>query len=314
MTTLRQLGEVEVIRRLAAGLPTSDDVRIGIGDDTAVIASGEDDLLLTSDAVVEGAHFEPATAPRRIGRKAVARALSDIAAMGGRPAWALIDLVTPGDAPMRRIEEVYAGAAAMAARHRLALVGGDTTEGPVLELHVFVVGRVPCGQALLRSTARPGSGLYVTGALGGSLAGRHLDFEPRLREADWLRSGGWAESLIDVSDGLAADARRLIEQSGVGARIELARIPCADAARDAGDGRTAIDHALNDGEDFELLFTVPPARCAAFPAAWAAAFDLPCTRIGAMIAAPRELLLRDPSGVDRPLSAGGYQHFAGGGR
>ena len=311
MTTLRELGEREAIRRLARIVGTRPDVAVGIGDDCAVVAAEGSpcDWVLTTDPVIEGVHFAPDAEPRRIGHKAAGRCLSDLAAMGAEPLWLLIDLVAPPDTAMERLEEVYRGATALCARHGAAIVGGDTARGERLELHVFAVGRVPRGTALLRSGARPGDTPYVTGALGGSLAGRHLDFEPRVEEGRWLREGGWAGALMDLSDGVAADLRRMLEQSGAGAELELAAVPVSDAARAPVDGRAPLEHALCDGEDFELLFTVPAARRAAFESAWRGRFALACTAIGAITASAGEMTAIAPDGRRAPLAQDGYQHF-----
>ena len=309
--TLKQLGEREVIRRLAKLLPVRDDVRAGIGHDVAVVAAGGGfDFLLTSDAVIESRHFLAATPGELIGRKAVGRVLSDLAAAGGEPLWALVDLVAPGDMSLSRVEEVYRGLVALSGEHGLAIIGGDTAAGPALSLHVFGVGRVPSGTALLRSGARPGDRLCVTGALGGSQAGRHLTFAPRVREGRWLREGKWATAAIDISDGLATDLHHLLEMSGVGAELFADRIPLADSARSAQDGRTPLDHALHDGEDFELLFTVSADRLAAFEQAWQQAFPgVPVISIGAITAETGRLDLLDAAGHRAPLRAAGFEHF-----
>jgi thiamine-monophosphate kinase len=310
--TLSDIGEIRLIARLARLLPSRPDVIAGVGDDCAVVRAGARDpfdLLLTSDPVIEGVHFGPDAAPAAIGHKALGRVLSDIAAMGGEPLWALVDVVAPARTPAARLEGIYRGAVALARRAGMALVGGDTSRGPVLELHVFGVGRVPRGRALLRSGARPGDILYVTGVLGGSRAGKHLRFAPRLAEGRWLGEGRWASALLDVSDGLATDLRRLAVASRVGIRLDAARVPVAPAARRLQDGRPALAHALGDGEDFELLFTVRRAKAAAFEPAWRRAFRLRCTRIG-VVTDPREgIRLAGADGRLAPLRAHGYEHF-----
>lgn len=283
--TLDGVGEFALIRRLTGHWPKRPDVAVGVGDDVAVVSpeGSSFDFLLTSDAVIEGRHFMPDDAPERIGHKAVARALSDLAAAGGEPLWALIDLAASADTEVARVEGFYRGASATASRYGLALVGGDTAQGSGLQLHVFAVGRVPRGRALLRAGARPGDALYVTGTLGGSRAGRHLDFEPRLAEGQWLRAGGWASAAIDLSDGLASDLRHLCERSGVGARVEVGRLPVSEAARAPRDEHPAWAHAATDGEDFELLFSVHADRAGLFEQAWAAAGLTPCARIGEFV-------------------------------
>ena len=320
MPTLKQLGEREVIRRLARLLPTRRDVRAGIGHDVAVVAGGAAfDWLLKSDAVLEGRHFRADTPARWIGHKAVGRVLSDLAAAGGEPCWALVDLVAPARTAVARVEGVYRGLAALARQHGLAIVGGDTTEGPVLELHVFAVGRAPRGTALLRSGARPGDRLYVTGALGGSRAGRHLRFAPRVAEGQWLRAGRWATAAIDLSDGLATDLGHLVEMSRVGAELFADQIPIARAVLQApGNPRrkgtrrrpgAALAHALCDGEDFELLFAVPARRAASFEAAWLNKFRLAATCIGALTRRTGRIELVDARGRRTPLRGRGFEHF-----
>jgi thiamine-monophosphate kinase len=309
-TTVKELGERAIIERLARMLPSRPDVVVGVGDDTAVVRTpGDVDLLLTSDPVVEGTHFLPETPAPLAGRKAVARSLSDIAAMGGDPLWALIDLVAPPSTPVARVTGLYEGAAEIALSCGLALAGGDTSSGTSLEMHVFVVGQVPRGTALLRSGARQEDVIFVTGRLGGSLAGHHLTFEPRLREAKWLRQGAWAGALIDVSDGIASDLPHILEESGVGAELDLAALPIAEAARTARDGRSPREHALYDGEDFELLFTVDPARAEDFLAAWTGTFSLPCTAIGRVTNETGVLRGREGDGPARPLGGRGFEHF-----
>lgn len=308
MTTLQQIGERELIRRLARLVPTRGDVRVGIGDDVAVVhvESTHTDLLLTSDAVIEGVHFTRAAKPELIGRKAIGRVLSDLAAMGGEPMWALVDLVAPASLGLARIEAAYRGAARLAEKYGLAIVGGDTTQGRDFELHVFGVGQVPGGSAILRSGARKGDAVYVTGSLGGSLAGRHLTFEPRIAEGLWLREGGWASAMIDISDGLAADLSHLLEMSGVGAEVEAARVPVSKSLRRTKAG---LARALFDGEDFELLFTVSADRQAAFESSWADTFGLACTRIGRIAGPKSRLMLVDDLGRRHELKDGGFEHF-----
>ena len=311
MTTLRQLGEREVIRRLSRLLGSRPDVRVGIGDDVAVveIADSAEDLLLTSDAVIEGKHFKPDADPALIGHKAIGRVLSDLAAAGGEPRWALIDLVAPPDMKIVRLEEVYAGASRLAGKYGLAVVGGDMSGGALLELHVFAVGQLPRGSAVLRSGAASSDLIYVTGSLGGSIHGKHLNFEPRLEEGLWLRRNHWPTAMIDVTDGLATDLRHVMEMSGVGARVHRSRIPISKEAFKSCDARSPFDRALLDGEDFELLFTVPAAKGEPFDMAWKQRFQLPCTRIGEMTDRGGELTLRDDDGREVEFKASGYEHF-----
>jgi thiamine-monophosphate kinase len=312
METLGQLGEQEIIRRLTQGLPSHPGVIVGAGDDCAVVQSGDpaQDLLLKVDAVIEGRHFTRETAPEKIGHKSVGRVLSDIAAMGGEPEHLLVSLVAPQDAGFDRVKQIYAGASALAARAGASLVGGGTASGPALELHVFGTGRAPHGKALLRSGARPGDIVLVTGELGGSAAGKHLDFDPRLREGRWLRESAFVTSMIDISDGLVTDLQHIADASGAGATLLEDSVPVSAAARAMRDDRTPLDHALYDGEDYELLFTVPEEKKAAFLAAWASSFKLPCTAIGYMTAKAGKVVLLNRDGASMTLHGGGFDHFA----
>ncbi len=312
--TLSDLGECRMLERLLPGLPARTDLRVGAGDDCAVVRPRLNtgfDWLLTSDPVIEGVHFDARSPAATIGHKALARCLSDLAAMGGSPLWALVNVSAPGATPAARIEGVYRGIVRLAKQHGMAIAGGDISAGPALALHVFVVGRAPAGRAALRSGAKPGDALYVTGALGGSSLGRHARFEPRLEQGQWLVSGRWVAAMMDLSDGLAMDLPRLLAASRCGAEINLAAIPLhADAGR-VRDGRSALEHALCDGEDFELLFAVRRGREAAFESAWRRRFALPCTLIGRALAHGRGLLWRDASGKHIKTGRGGYEHFRG---
>ena len=312
MPTLRDLGENNLLRGLLPRLPQRSDTVVGPGDDCAVVrvAGAADDWLFTTDPVIERRHFLPETPARLVGRKAIARAVSDIAAMGGTPLWILVDLVAPAATPVARIRGLYAGLIAAAKKWNLGILGGDTAEGDTLELHIAGVGRLPRGTAVLRSGARAGDLVYVTGALGGAyLPGsrHHLLFEPRLAAGRFLASRKFATALMDLSDGLAADLPRLLDASARGVRLAAAAIPLSRAARKTAQ---PLHHALCDGEDFELLFTVSPKNRARFEAAWKRQFPkLPATRIGEILADPRQRLLQLPDGSSTPLRPGGYQHF-----
>lgn len=309
MQTLGDIGELSAIERITKALPGRQDVAVGAGDDCAVVRPGSatEDLVLTSDPVVEGVHFTSGDAPEAVGHKALGRVLSDIAAMGAEPRWALIDVVAPSATPVDRLDALYAGIGALATTCGMAIVGGDVAEGPCLELHVFGVGAVPCGQALLRSGAQAGDLLFVTGTLGGSRLGRHLHIEPRLEQGAWLRD--WASAMIDISDGLATDLRHITMASSIGCDIRMEQIPVSPAAAELDDGRPPLQHALYDGEDFELLFTVPAQRGAACATAWRQAFELPCTEIGKMTAGTGEVRCIQPDGSILPLEGTGYSHF-----
>lgn len=313
MTTLHQLGEREVIRRLAKLAPGREDVRVGIGDDVAVVKveGSHKDFLLTSDSVIEGTHFFADAPPEQIGHKAIGRVLSDFAAMGGEPLWALIDVVANRGMPLDRLAGVYKGAAKLAGKYGLAIVGGDMAGGPELQLHVFGVGEIPKQSAVLRSGAQAGDTIYVTGSLGGSLQGKHLTFEPRLEEGLWLRESRWANAMIDISDGLATDLGHILEMSKAGAEILADAIPVSDAVRAMKDKRSPLEHALFDGEDFELLFTVSSEKQKVFESSWKDVFELPCTAIGRITDRPGGIMLADAAGKTKSLKDAGYEHFSG---
>jgi thiamine-monophosphate kinase len=287
--------------RLAAMLKRRDDVITGIGDDCAVVRVADRDLVYTTDAVVESVHFYPGTEPERIGHKMAGRLLSDIAAMGAEPDHLLFNIVVPPAYPASDMEAIYRGAKKLAASFGVSIVGGDTMKGEPLALHGFGTGHVPRGSAVLRGGARAGDIIYVTGKLGGSLAGKHLDFTPRIREGRWLREGGWANAMMDISDGLARDLPRICQQSGVGAELRASEIPA----------NLDLQHALADGEDYELLFTIASEKRMAFEKAWSSFSDLSCAAIGTIQGPPEVIQIIDPAGTRHPLSPGGYDHLGG---
>ena len=227
--------EFELISRLTPLLPRNDFVVAGAGDDCAVLDLGDPTAhtLFKTDAVVEGIHFTPDADPEKIGHKAIARALSDIAAMGGHPVAAVVTLALPPERDPAWAESVYRGLCRTAARWQVAIVGGETTTNPGQALlSVALLGRVGRDRAIRRSGARAGDALLVSGELGGSLAGHHLDFTPRLDEAAWLAAHHSIHAMIDLSDGLAGDLRHLLAASGgLGAEIHASALPIRRAAR-----------------------------------------------------------------------------------
>lgn len=311
MSTLRQLGEREVIRRLAPKLPTRPGVILGLGDDCAIVAETEThDQLLTTDALIEGRHFLPESTPELIGRKAAARAISDIASMGGESTHLLVNLVAHPNTQIERIERVYDGLCEICRLHNIAVIGGDTTSGTQLELHIFLTGRVPAGHALRRDGAKSGDLICVTGTLGGSIRAKHFEFTPRIEEARWLREGRWATAMIDVSDGLATDLRHLCHASNVSAILDATRIPYSREITELASTRTPLDHALFDGEDYELLFTLPEARLRDFERDWKKQFpQLSATLLGRIQSGPPAIQIIDALGLTTDLADGGYEHF-----
>jgi thiamine-monophosphate kinase len=267
-----------------------------VGDDCAVLPLDMHyDLVLTTDPLIEGVHFTPGTAPEQVGWKAAARVLSDFAAMGADPYYLLINLVAPPEQDVQILEKIYDGVSKVRKLFDVDLVGGDLAQGPTLELHVFGVGRVPKGKALLRSGAHSGDVIYVTGPLGGSQeSGKHLTFVPRIKEAKWLRQSGVVRAMMDISDGLATDLRHILKASKVGAALESAAIPKTGT----------LEQALFDGEDFELLFTVHADDADKFDFQCLEDLDQQFPRIGKITEQP-EILTLDGEILERKA----FEHF-----
>jgi len=272
------LGEDAVVAALTRGLPCGENVRLGAGDDCAVIGGARERMwqLLKTDCVVEGVHFLAAEKPTRIGWKAMCRAVSDIAAMGGGPRHALITIAVARDVKMAWLRGIYAGLRAAARRFGVSIVGGETSRSPgPAFISIALTGEVERTRCVTRGGGKAGDVLFVTGRLGGSLAGKHLDFIPRIAEARWLTANFKIRAMMDISDGLAADLPRLARASGCGFEICEETIP-----RNRG---CTVAQALSDGEDFELLFAVRPADASRLEAQWRRKFPkLPLTKIGAL--------------------------------
>ena len=318
------LGEFELIERFFTR-PASK-ATLGVGDDCALLTPAPGmQLCITSDMLVEGRHFLSTVAPRRLGHKALAVNLSDLAACGAEPLAFTLALSLP-----RADEAFLAGFAAglwtLAERHGIELVGGDTTAGP-LNLCITALGQVPAGSALLRSGARPGDELWVSGTLGDARAALEVfrgnlslqglaegSFE-RLREAMELpeprvalgqRLRGIASAAIDVSDGLLGDLGHVLRRSGVGARVELTALP-RSATLGALPEALQRECLLHGGDDYELLFTAPAARSDAVREAGREA-GVPVTRIG-LIEPGSALRVVDAAGQALPVAARGFDHF-----
>jgi thiamine-monophosphate kinase len=309
------MNEFELIGRLTRSLATNQAVTVGAGDDCAVLDVGLGDrlLLFKTDAIVEGIHFVSETPPEKIGHKALARCLSDVAAMAGSPMAALVTIALQQDYDPKRVEAIYSGLNALARKHQVAIVGGETTTNPErMLLSVALLGSVARGKALLRSGAEVGDAILVTGELGGALAGKHLDFHPRLEQAQWLAQHFSIHAMIDLSDGLAGDLRHVLKASRVGAELLATAIPVSAEARRAAKVSAAAKPpllgALTDGEDFELLFTVASRDTVPLLDEWKKKFpDLRLSCIG-KITAREGLTIKDRQGV-RPLAEHGYVHL-----
>lgn len=289
---MREPQIIDRISKLAEAGPHDRTVIQGIGDDCAILRRGaKEDLAFTSDFLLEDRHFTRAAhSPADIGHKALARSLSDLAAMGAEPVFCLVSLAIPRDLAGPWLTRFYKGLIELATRYKTALAGGDLARFEKIIVDVICCGRVPRGKALLRSAAKPGDRVYVTGTLGKSWR-RNLRPEPRIQAGIALRHFG-VRAAIDLSDGLSLDLRRLCLESKVSAEIN-ADLPIARGA--------TLEEALNGGEDYELLFTAPPNR--RIPPKIE---KLPITRIG--------LITRGPAGRvlfhGRPLEPKGFDHFA----
>jgi len=298
-------GEIDLLEKIArrAGMPKGAGLVLGMGDDCAIFRprGAPEDLLFTTDMLIEDVHFRRDThRPEEVGWKALARGLSDIAAMGGEPRFCLLSLAVADWAGPRWVEGFYRGLLRLAAREKTALMGGDLARAPKLMCDIVVCGAVPRGKAVRRDGARAGDAVYVSGRLGGSAAGlagrggaarrRHLRPEPRIALGQFLRRDLRATAAMDLSDGLSIDLRRLSLASRLSAQI---------AAPPAFPGAT-LDQALHGGEDYELLFTVRPRT--RVPAQYQ---GLPLTRIGTMRKGPAGLVELG----DSPLAPLGFDHF-----
>jgi thiamine-monophosphate kinase len=308
------MNELDLLARLLPNLPRNNSVVVPAGDDCAVLdLGGPEFVLFKTDAVVEGIHFTNDTAPELVGRKALARCLSDIAAMGGTPKAALVTLALPPKFDVVEVERLYAGMSELARPHDVAIAGGETTTNPErLLLSIALLGTARRDRSPFRHKAQLGDGIFVTGTLGGSIQGKHLRFEPRLREGRWLVENFPIHSMIDLSDGMATDLRHILKASHVGAELLSTSIPISReaklTARAESSAKPPLLAALTDGEDFELLFTLPPGHSVALLDGWKKAFpDLRLSCIGKITAEPG-LRLRDKQGL-KTITAHGYTHF-----
>jgi len=293
---LRELGEDRLIAELVAGLKTRKGVIVGPGDDCAVVAiSGRDELLLLkTDCVVERVHFQPNDPPAAVGWKAMARALSDFAAMSGVPRFALVTLVAAADREVRWTKDIYRGLQRAADRFDVAIVGGETsgTDGPAM-ISVSAIGSVEKARWVSRRGGKAGDALFVTGRIGGSIRKKHLIFVPRIAEARWLTANFRVHAMMDLSDGLGADLPRMAAASGLGFQIDESALP-----RNRG---SSIAQAISDGEDYELLFALPPNDVLSLQKKWRKKFPrLPLTQIGHF---------HQRSTINEQPLPGGYIHF-----
>jgi thiamine-monophosphate kinase len=295
---MRETEIIEGIRSLALKNYRDKSLMLGIGDDCAILRpSSKEDLVFTSDFVLEDRHFTLAThSPAAIGEKALARSLSDLAAMGAQPVFCLVSLAVPANLNGPFVNRFYQGLLLTANRYSISLAGGDLARFAKVIADVTCCGRVPRGKALLRGNARPGQRIFVTGKLGAAAhafaVGRPILPVPRLEAGAALRKLGVAAA-IDLSDGLSLDLARLCRESNVGAEISSKSLPIARQA--------TFDEALNGGEDYELLFTAAP-KLNVPPAIG----KLPISQIGVVKRGPVGRVLLD----GQPIQSQGFDHFA----
>ncbi len=321
--------------RTQLGTP-GESVPVGLGDDCALIKGSTQEFLFKVDSLLETTHFQLHSpeekaflSPLQVGYKAMARTISDIAAMGGWPSFALVAVALPkrkylpASHPFQSdqaLQDLFHGLQKAAQPFELKIVGGDTASWKAeqgLCLSVSMLGEIRNNyKPLLRSLAQPGQRLYVTGELGGSILGKHADFIPRVREAEWLGSFG-VESMIDLSDGLSSDLWQLCRESGCGARVIQEHLPISEAAYQLAQTsqQHAFEHALHDGEDFELLFGVAAEKSQELERSWP--FETGLQAIGECIPyhfegtkerKPGEGLYLVQSDQEVPLLPAGYQH------
>jgi thiamine-monophosphate kinase len=315
--------EKNLIRWLRERLPAHPLLKLGIGDDAAVLdMRAAEECVVTVDALMEGVDFilensrhktpfsnETGVSARRAGRKALAVNLSDLAAMAAVPLAGVVALVLPKSGGLDLAVELYEGMLPLAEKHGLAIAGGDTNswDGPLV-VSVTLLGKVAPRGPLRRGGAKIGDRILATGSFGGSILGRHLDFDPRVTDALLLNERYDLHAGMDVSDGLSLDLSRMAEESRCGALLNFDNIPISDDARrlaeQLADGSTPLDHALADGEDFELLLAVPPEEARRIlrdrP------LSTPITEIGEMISSPG--LWQQVGQEKRPLKPRGWEH------
>ena len=331
------LTEDELIAAIARVVETDDPrVIVGLGDDAAVTVPGSGELVLTTDLLVEGVHFERATiSPQELGVKAIAVNVSDLAAMGASPRYALASVALTDDVEHAWVIELAAGMREACLEYALSLVGGDTNRADRIVVSVTAVGEVAPGRAVTRGGARGGDAIVVTGSLGAAAGGLALSrasqttastvlTQPdgrsliqalarpvaRVGEGRTLAAAG-ATAMMDLSDGLAKDLGRLCASSHVGARVELRSIPVAPALAEAADalGLDALEVALGGGEDYELLATLPPDRVDEAAATLHERFGVPLTVVGSIVEGDGVVSISG-DGEERPLEPTGWDHFA----
>ncbi|MDD3375665.1 MAG: thiamine-phosphate kinase [Candidatus Omnitrophica bacterium] len=299
MRSLRKLGEFGLIDAIKKSVPVKKEVVKGIGDDAAILPLDKKrNFLLTTDMLVEGVHFGLKDSRNLVGRKALAVSISDIAAMGGVPKFAVVSLGVSKKMRAQEVKDIYKGLSEIAKIFDVSIVGGDTVQSDKLIINIALTGEARKKDIILRSGAKPGDVIFVTGVLGRSLkTKKHLNFIPRFQYSQYLVKKFKPSAMIDVSDGLSSDLKHILSESNVGAVIDEERIPCAKGATSA--------QALCDGEDFELVFTLTKKKAEVFKRQKKVTFY----EIGVIVHERNGFMLRSRDGKLCRIAKEGYRHF-----
>ncbi|OIO80605.1 MAG: thiamine-phosphate kinase [Candidatus Omnitrophica bacterium CG12_big_fil_rev_8_21_14_0_65_43_15] len=297
-------GEFTLINRLTKDIKTDKSVIIGVGDDAAVLEFNKKEyLLLTCDMLIEDVHFLRKTSPQDIGQKAVCCSVSDIAAMGGEPKWMVVSAGIPKNIKTAYIDGIYSGIKKAAAKFNVNITGGDTVSSDKIVIDISMAGVVKKNNLTLRSGAKLGDAIFVTGALGNSYkTGKHLKFTPRIKEAQALVNNFKINSMMDISDGLSGDLWHILERSKLGAVVYEKYLPKSKSA--------TLDAALSEGEDFELLFTVSKRQARRIIEKFPLLCKTPITCIGEIIKSGFGFVLIDKNKKPLQIKPKGYDHFA----
>jgi thiamine-monophosphate kinase len=298
---LKDLGEFNFINRISKSIGLSSRVVKGIGDDAAVLKYTKDKyLLFTTDMIIEGKHFYKSAKAELVGEKSLSCNISDIAAMGGVPKFAVISTGFPGSLDLKYADKLYEGIRKVADSFKVDLVGGDTVSSGKIIINIALIGEVEKKNLVLRSGAKENDAIFITGNIGGSIKFKHLNFTPRIKEARFLVNNFKINSMIDISDGLLADLGHILEESNKGAIICEKTMPVSRNA-------IGFDSAIRDGEDFELVFTLPWLQAGRLEKAWP--FTTRLSRIGRIFSRRKGFSIVSKNGKSKKINPAGFTHF-----